>query len=113
WAASAPAQAAAVAALGGEADAHLASTIPRLREERARLEGACATLGIETVPSDTHYFLARVPGAPGVHQRLRTEFGIKVRHCASFGLPGHLRMAARTPAENDLLIAALEAVCCV
>lgn len=112
WAASAPAQAAAVAALGGEADAHLRCTIPRLREERARLERAFSALGIQTVPSDTHYFLARLEGAAGVHARLRAEFGLKVRYCASFGLPQHLRVAARTPPENDLLIAALEAVCC-
>ena len=111
WAASAPAQAAAVAALGDAAEAHLAVTLPRLRAERARLQGAFAWFGIRTLPSQTHYFLAEVGDAAAVRRRLQLEWGIKVRDCTSFGLPRHIRVAARTPGENNLLIQAMEATC--
>jgi cobalamin biosynthesis protein CobD/CbiB len=33
-----------------------------------------------------------------------------VRDCASFGLPGHVRIAARLPEENARLLAALDEV---
>ena len=111
WAASAPAQAAAVAALGDAAESHLGATVPRLRDERARLEAAFARAGIRTLPSRTHYFLAEVGDATALRARLLREWGIKVRDCTSVGLPRHIRVAARTPAENNLLIQAVEAVC--
>lgn len=111
WAASAPAQAAAVAALSDAGEAHLAETLPRLRAERARLEHALARLGIPTLPTATHFLLAGVGDAARVAERLRREHAIAVRDCASFGLPGHVRVAARRPEENDALLSALEAVC--
>lgn len=111
WAASAPAQAAAVAALGDAAESHLAATLPRLRDERVRLQAAFARVGIQILPSQTHYFLAEVGDAAAVRMRLLREWGIKVRDCTSFGLPRHIRVAARTPGENNLLIQAMEATC--
>ena len=111
WSASALAQAAAVAALGDAAELHLAATLPRLRDERVRLEASFAQAGIQTLPSRTHYFLAEVGDAAASRARLLREWGIKVRDCTSFGLPRHIRVAARTLAENNLLIQAVEAVC--
>ena len=111
WSASAPAQTAAVAALGDAAESHLAATLPRLRDERARLEAAFAQAGIQSLPSGTHYFVAEAGDAAAFRARLLREWGIKVRDCTSFGLPRHIRVAARTPAENNLLIQAVEAVC--
>ncbi len=111
WAASTPAQAAAVAALGDAAESHLAATLPRLRDERARLQAAFARAGIQTLPSQTHYFLAEVGDAAALRMRLLREWAIKVRDCTSFGLLRHIRVAARTPGENNLLIQAMEATC--
>lgn len=111
WSASALAQAATVAALSGAGEAHLAATLPRLREERARLETALTRLGIAVAPSETHYLLARVGDAAAVSGRLLDEHGIRVRDCTSFGLAEHVRIAARLPEENDALLLALEAVC--
>jgi histidinol-phosphate aminotransferase len=92
WAVSAAAQAAAVAALTDEAEAHVCRTIARLRASASVLWSWCDSVGIERVPSDTHYGL--------LHTRAR---GIPVRDCASFGLAGWIRVAVRTEPENDIL----------
>jgi histidinol-phosphate/aromatic aminotransferase/cobyric acid decarboxylase-like protein len=92
WIVSAPAQAAAIAALTDEADAHVCRTIALLRRSAADLWAWCDGVGIERVPSDTHYGLLRA-GARG----------IMVRDCTSFGLPGWIRVAVRTEPENDTL----------
>ncbi|HEX6037565.1 histidinol-phosphate transaminase [Longimicrobium sp.] len=109
WSASTPAQAAAGAALSAAGDAHLAATLPRLRAERMRIAATLDAAGIATVPSDTHYLLADVGDGRTWTSALRRT-GIAVRPCASFGLPRHVRIAARTPAENDALLAALPPV---
>ncbi len=111
WPVSTIAQAAAVAALTDAGLAHVAETVPRLRFERELLEAAFARLRLPTVRSATHYLLAAVGDAAALAARLREEHAIRVRDCASFGLPGHVRVAARTPAENAALVAAMEAAC--
>jgi histidinol-phosphate/aromatic aminotransferase/cobyric acid decarboxylase-like protein len=110
WTVSAPGQAAIVSALSPVAQAYAARTIAGLRAERVRLEAGCRALGLATLPTATHYFLTRVPDASGVAGRLRRDHGIAVRDCASFGLPDHIRVAARTRADNDQLLTALQAV---
>lgn len=110
WTASAPAQAAAVAALSDAGMAHVAATLPRLRFERELLEAAFARLRFPTVRTGTHFFLAAVGDAARLARSLADD-GIRVRDCTSFGLPGHVRVAARTPPENNELIHALEAAC--
>jgi histidinol-phosphate aminotransferase len=111
WAASSVAQTAAVAALSDAAEAHLAAVLPRLRFERELLESGCARLRFPTIRTATHFFLAAVGDARTLSARLLEEHAIRVRDCTSFGLPGHVRMAARTPEENNRLWVALEAVC--
>ena len=111
WPVSTVAQAAAVAAFTDAGLAHVAESVPRLRFERELLEAAFARLRLPTVRTGTHYLLAAVGDAAALTERLREEHAIRVRDCASFGLPGHVRVAARTPAENNLLVAALEAAC--
>lgn len=92
WMVSAPAQAAAIAALTDEADVHVCRTIALLRESAAHLWSWCDQAGIERVSSDTHYGILRA--------RAR---GIMVRDCTSFGLPGWIRVAVRTQPENAVL----------
>ena len=60
----------------------------------------------------THHelLLIEVGDASHVQRRLLAEHAIGVRDATSFGLPAHVRIAARTPAENDALAAALCAV---
>jgi cob(I)alamin adenosyltransferase len=110
WSTSAPAQAAALAAFLPESVARAARTIEWLRRDAATLWAALTELGIPTVASDTHYFLAVVGDATTFRRRLLEEHGIKVRDCTSFGLPEHVRLAARTPGENAELLRAIAAV---
>lgn len=110
WAASAVAQAAAAASLGAEAQAHALDAAARLRAGRGRLQEALTALGVPHVATGTHYLLADVGDAALVRERLLVRHAIKVRDCTSFGLPRHVRVAARTPAENDVLAAALRSV---
>jgi histidinol-phosphate/aromatic aminotransferase/cobyric acid decarboxylase-like protein len=107
WSVSAPAQAAAVAACAPEALAHVARTAARLRAAAAQLGEACAALPVAVLPTDAHYFLLDVGDAAGVVREARERHALRLRDCGSFGLPRHVRVAARTPAENALLVAAL------
>jgi histidinol-phosphate aminotransferase len=107
WAASAPTQAAVVAACAPDAHAHVRRTTGTLRADAAALRDACRSLGARPVVSDVHYFLLDVGDAAAVAGLLRARHAIKVRDCRSFGLPGHVRIAARTPGENRLLLDAL------
>jgi histidinol-phosphate aminotransferase len=110
WLASTHAQAAAVAALSAEGEEHLARTLPRLRYQRERMTQWLSERGIGCVPSSTHFFLVAVGSAEATAERLRREHGIGVRDCGSFGLPQHIRVAARTSEENDTLLSALAEV---
>ena len=92
WMVSAPAQAAAIAALTDEAEAHVCRTIAQLRQSATDLWAWCDEVGIERVPSDTHYGLLRT----------RPQ-GIMVRDCTSFGLPDWIRVSVRTEPENAVL----------
>jgi histidinol-phosphate/aromatic aminotransferase/cobyric acid decarboxylase-like protein len=54
--------------------------------------------------------LAARPPATALRARLLAEHAVAVRDCTSFGLPTHLRVAARPAADVDRLIAGLRAV---
>lgn len=110
WSVSTPAQVAAVAACTPEAESHVRDTTARLRAAADELRAAAHALGIATAPSDAHYFLLDVGDAAAASRLLRERHAIAVRDCASFGLPAHVRVAARTPGDNRLLRAALDAL---
>jgi histidinol-phosphate/aromatic aminotransferase/cobyric acid decarboxylase-like protein len=107
WVASTAAQAAGIAALSDEALAHVAATTARLRHEAARIAGAMAAARVETRLCSTHYFLVQCGRAAQARQHLLDRSHILVRDCTSFGMPEWIRIAARTPEENDILIAAI------
>jgi histidinol-phosphate aminotransferase len=111
WVASTAAQAAGAAAMTGEAQDYVASTVPRLRFERELLEASLARLRFPVVRSATHFLLAAVGDGARLARSLEEGHHLRVRDCASFGLPGHVRIAARTPEQNNKLVRALEAVC--
>jgi histidinol-phosphate aminotransferase len=89
----------------------LAKCLPVLRDWKARQIALCAALGWEVLPgSQANYFCAQPPVAalPEWLRHLRTQ-GIKLRDCASFGLPGVVRLGVLTPASQDALYQAWSA----
>lgn len=107
WMFSAPAQAAAVATCAPDAIAHVDDTTARLRNAAVEIDAGARRVGITSVASDTHYLLLDVGDARAFAGALRNRYAIKVRDCSSFGLPSHIRVAVRTPGDNQLLMTAL------
>ena len=107
WSTSALAQAAAIACC--RSDEFVTRSRERLLDDRRELALQLAALGIETAPSQTNFLLARVPRVAELRARLLARHRILVRDCASFGLPGFLRLAARPAPERARLVAALRA----
>lgn len=106
WNVNALAQAAGLAALADQA--HLAASLAALARDKERLTRGLADLGLQPVPSATHFFL--VPVAPMRAAEFRQSLlrrGILVRDCTSFGLPAHVRIATRREADNARLLAAV------
>ncbi len=109
WSTSAPAQAAALAAL--ELGSEQERRRERLLELRGTLARGVAALGLRVHPSVTGWVLVALPEGSLAHQWqsiLHTQ-GVHVRDCTSFGLPGHLRLGARPTSEMEVLLAALAA----
>lgn len=104
WSTSAVAQAAALAAIAD--DAFVAASRNHLREDRHALSEGVRSLGLRPLPSVAPYLAFQAPGAAGLRARLLAR-GLVVRDCASFGLPGWLRVAARPAPEQARLLSAL------
>ncbi len=77
-----------------------------LREWKRRQLALCESLGWECLASEANFFVARIPH-PRLLEQLR-ERDIKLRDCASFGLPGHVRLSVQPPAAQDALQQAWE-----
>lgn len=84
----------------------LAACLPLLRDWKAQQSALCTALGWQVVPGSlANYFVARIPATidlPAALQALRGH-GIKLRDCASFGLPGHVRLGVLAPAAQQAL----------
>jgi histidinol-phosphate/aromatic aminotransferase/cobyric acid decarboxylase-like protein len=76
------------------------------RRLRADLVGLLEQHGLQPRPSDANWVLV---DAPGLREQLAPH-GVLVRDCASFDLPGVVRVAVTGPAGLDRLAAALEAL---
>lgn len=105
WTTSTMAQAAALAACTSRQ--MVDETRPRLLGDRVHLETIVRRRGLHPLPSVTPFFLVRVPDSGDLGRRLLTRHQVLVRDCASFGLPGFIRLSARPPAEVARLDAAL------
>jgi histidinol-phosphate aminotransferase len=95
-----------------EAQAWLAASRATLREWRAQQLAMCeAELGWQCLPGVANFFCARLPVADvaGLCAGLRAQ-GIKLRDAASFGLPGHVRLAVLSPAAQQALRAAMHTI---
>lgn len=107
WNVSTPAQAAGEAALG--CTEFVEKTRGIVVEEKAYLLRELRALGIDVLPGDANYLL--LSGVPVLYDTLLKR-EILIRSCANYrGLDGgDCRIAVRTHAENEALIAALREV---
>jgi histidinol-phosphate aminotransferase len=103
WSVSAAAQAAGLQAL--QAPDYPAASWKKIREAKDFLIEGLVGLGITPVPSAANFFLIKVGEASRFRKALLRQ-GVLVRDCASFGLPGYLRLAPRTIPECRKLLAA-------
>jgi len=110
WTASSLAQAAVIAACAEPAQRHVQATTASLIEEASRLAAVCAGAGIRPLPSATHYFLLEVGDGDRVARALLHDHALRVRSAVSFGFPSCIRVAARRPEENALLVPALRKI---
>jgi histidinol-phosphate aminotransferase len=101
WSVNALAQAAGLAALGDRE--HLEAGRRVARKARAFLVDGLARLGFPSLPSRTNYWLVRVGDAAALRADLLRR-GILVRDGTSFGLPEHVRIAARPLDECERLL---------
>ncbi|MET3440078.1 histidinol-phosphate aminotransferase [Variovorax paradoxus] len=89
--------------VGDEAQAWLAQSLHTLRAWKAQQRAVCESLGWQCLPSDANFFCARTDAPyPQLSAALRAE-GIKLRDCASFGLPGHVRLGVLQPQSQEAL----------
>jgi histidinol-phosphate aminotransferase len=100
WATSAPALAAIACAAGEQA--FVQASWQRIRADRDYLCERLVAMGLGPLPSATSYVLVPVGDAAGVTRKLLAE-RVFVRDASSFGLPGHVRIAARPRADVDRL----------
>jgi histidinol-phosphate aminotransferase len=102
------AQAAATAALDDEEFVN--KTLKTVREGLGFLQEHLKRLGLEFLPTQTNFFLIRVPfGGKKVYESLLRE-GVIVRAMDSYGLPEYIRINVGLPQENERFIMALKKV---
>ena len=90
-----------------EVQAWVRDSLHTLREWKAAQLALCARMGWQSTPSVANYHLAQPMATDfaGLLAGLRAA-GIKLRDCASFGLPGQVRMGVLPPASQAALHAA-------
>ncbi len=105
---NAPAQAAALAALGD--DEHIRASVQLNTAGMRQLVAGCERLGLDFIPSVGNFLAIDVGrGAAAVNDALLRE-GVIVRPVANYGLANHLRVSVGLETENARFLAALERV---
>ena len=90
---------------------HCQQSLDKVAAAKQELVRELTHLGLNCLPSAAHFFLMRVPNNDGgAFRHALLKRGILVRDCASFGLPGFVRIATRRPEENERLLSAIAEV---
>lgn len=105
---TAPSQAAGIAAISDQEFETLART--QNAQELERLTRGLSALGLEIIPSVANFVLVGFGkhSAAAANRALRAQ-GLIVRDVTSYGLANHLRISIGLAAENDAVLAALNA----
>jgi histidinol-phosphate aminotransferase len=106
WSVNAGALRAGLAALTPAAEAHVVRARAVVATSRDLLTRGFSRRGFRVWPSQANFVLVEV-GDGGAFRRSLLPRGLVVRDCASFGLPGHVRVACRRPEECQRLLDAL------
>ena len=85
-----------------DTQAWLAASLNTLRDWKVRQLALCNSLDWAVLPSDANFFVCRFEQGAAALSGLRAH-GIKLRDCASFGLPGHVRLSAQSPVAQNAL----------
>ncbi|MEE9201584.1 MAG: histidinol-phosphate transaminase [Dehalococcoidia bacterium] len=107
WNVNAAALAAGEAVL--RAEGFLSDSMGRVREARDVMTRGLSRMEMAPIPSPAPFLLVKVGDAAGLRRSL-LRHGILVRDCASFGLPGYIRLGPRPVADCQRLIEALAAI---
>ena len=109
WTVNSLAQRAAVVALKDKA--FRKETIVSVQEERRYLEKNLGKMGMELVPSEANFFLARMDHAADILLKLRWK-GILLHDCGHLqGLDStHIRIAVKSHRENTILVKELKGI---
>ncbi len=102
------AQAAAVAALDDREFVN--KTLDLVKEGLKYLHKCLDEMGLEYLPTETNFFLIRVPsGGKNIYQRMLRE-GVIVRSMDSYGLEEFIRINVGLPEENERFVKTLKRV---
>lgn len=96
---------AGLAALGD--DAWVEDVVGRTIAERSRLTRELAALGLDVVPSEANFVLAKVPQDAELFAERLMEKGIVVRPTSAWGYREHIRITVGTDDENNRLLRAV------
>ncbi len=102
------AQAAATAAL--DDSEFVERTLKLVRDGLRFLYESLDRIGLEYLPTQTNFFLIRIPGSGRTIYELMLKEGVIVRSMDSYGLPGYIRVNVGLPEENERFISTLEKV---
>ncbi|MEA1049936.1 histidinol-phosphate transaminase [Lamprobacter modestohalophilus] len=105
---NAPAQAAAVAALGDRE--HVERSVAHNQQERARVMAGLGALGLDSIPSVGNFVTVDLGQPVGPIDQALLREGVICRPVANYGLPTHLRISIGLADENDRMLAALARV---
>ncbi|MDB9823243.1 histidinol-phosphate transaminase [Deltaproteobacteria bacterium] len=102
------AQAAASAAL--DDNEFVSSTLKLIKDGLSYLYEQLDTLGLEYLPTQTNFFIIKVPlGAKKVYELMLRE-GVIVRSMESYGLEEYIRINVGLPEENEIFINTIKKV---
>jgi histidinol-phosphate/aromatic aminotransferase/cobyric acid decarboxylase-like protein len=110
WSVNALAQAAVIATTSDEAARFVDESRARLLADRDALSAALRSQGLHVHPSDTIYVLAALGAnvsATDLRRRLLARHRVLVRDATTFGLPHHVRIAARSAPSRERVVAAI------
>ena len=102
------AQSAAIAALGDED--FVTKTLDLVKDGLRYLYENLDEMGLEYLPTETNFFLIKVPtGGKNIYQRMLRE-GVIIRSMESYGLGEYIRINIGLPEENERFIKSLKKV---